>query len=60
MSCNIGFYLNNLKCLTCHKDCKTCIKGGNDNDENCQSCNNNLLNFRNILFYHYYFEKEKK
>ena len=41
MSCNIGFYLNNLKCLACHKDCKTCLKGGNDNDENCQSCNNN-------------------
>jgi len=27
--------------LKCHENCKTCEKGGDDNNENCQTCKDN-------------------
>ena len=41
MSCNLGFYFNEYKCYQCHKNCRTCQKGGDNNNENCLTCNNN-------------------
>ena len=36
-----GFYISNNTLFPCHKNCLTCFKGGDENDNGCLSCIDN-------------------
>ena len=44
---NSNFY---FKCDECYKNCKTCFKGGNATEMNCEKCKDNQIKYNNNCF----------
>ena len=44
ISCKDGKYLNdeNKTCINCHNNCKTCVEGEKDGNQNCLTCKENV------------------
>ena len=40
--CINGYFLDNKLCYSCHETCATCLIGGDENNNNCSSCKNDL------------------